>query len=48
MQKGESIVKRASGTNVKVFFQRLHMTHVYFVLVYNFDLYILNTQLSAC
>jgi hypothetical protein len=48
MQKGESIVKRARCTKVKVLFQGLHMTHVYFVLVYNFDLYILDTQLIAC
>ncbi len=33
---GENIVKRAKGTKVKVIFQGLHMTHVIFVLVYNF------------
>jgi len=33
---GENIVKGAKGAKVKVFFQGLHMTHVIFVLVYNF------------
>jgi hypothetical protein len=37
------MVKRARGTKVKVLFQGLHMTHVIFVLVYNFIIYILGT-----
>jgi hypothetical protein len=32
---GENIVKRTRGAKIKVFFQRLHMRHVIFVLVYN-------------
>jgi hypothetical protein len=40
---GENMVKGAKGTKVKVFFQGLHMTHVIFVLVYNFIICILGT-----
>jgi hypothetical protein len=42
---GESIVKRAKHTKVKVFFQGLHTTHVIFVLVYNLVFSILGTPL---
>jgi hypothetical protein len=41
---GENMVKEAKG--VKVFFQGLHMTHVIFVLVYNFKFCILNIQIN--
>jgi hypothetical protein len=34
----ESMVKRAMGARVKVFFQGLHMTHIIkFVLIYKFN-----------
>jgi hypothetical protein len=32
---GENIVKKTKGAKVKVCFQKLHMTCVNFVLVYN-------------
>jgi hypothetical protein len=35
-QMDENTIK---GTKVKVIFQRLHMTHVVFVLVYNLNLH---------
>jgi hypothetical protein len=38
-QMGENIVKGAKGAKVKIIFQRLHMTHVVFVLVYNLNLH---------
>jgi hypothetical protein len=41
--KGENMVKGAKGAKVKVLFQRLHMTRVIFVLVYNLKFCILNT-----
>jgi len=34
------MIKVAKGVKVKVFFQGLHMTHVNFVLVYNFIFWI--------
>jgi hypothetical protein len=33
---GENTMKRAKVPKVKVPFQRLHMAHIVFVLVYNF------------
>ncbi len=36
---GENTVKGARGTKVKVIFQGLHMTHITFVLVYNFNVF---------
>jgi hypothetical protein len=43
------MVKIDKGAKVKVFFQRLHITCVIFMLVYNFKFYILNTQFNiAC
>ncbi len=41
--ESENKVKRGRGTKVKVFVQGLHMTHVIFVLVYNFNFCISNT-----
>jgi hypothetical protein len=38
--------QRAKGTKVKVLFQGLHMTHVIFVLVYNFKIYILGIRFN--
>jgi hypothetical protein len=43
---GESMVKGTKGVKVKVLFQGLHMTHVIFVLVYNFKFCILGTPLA--
>jgi hypothetical protein len=43
---GQNIVKGAKGTKVKVIFQILHMTCVMFVLVYNFEIFILGTPLT--
>jgi hypothetical protein len=43
---GQNIVKRAKGTKVKINFQILHMTCVMFVLVYNFETFILGTPLT--
>jgi len=40
------MVKRPKGAKVKVFFQGLHTTHVIFVLVYNFKIYISSTPLT--
>jgi hypothetical protein len=41
------MVKRTKGAKVKVFFQGLHMTHVIFVLVYNFEICILVTLFNT-
>jgi hypothetical protein len=46
MVLGENMVKGVRDAKVKVFFQGLHMTHVIFVLVYNFKFYILGTPFS--
>jgi hypothetical protein len=35
---GENMVKGAKGAKVKILFQELNMTHVIFVLVYNFKI----------
>jgi hypothetical protein len=43
---GENMVDKAKGAKVKVLFQGLHMTHVVFVLVYNFKLYILGSTFN--
>ncbi len=43
---GENIVKRTKGAKVKVFFQRLHMTCVIFVLVYNLKVWILDINFN--
>jgi hypothetical protein len=40
------MVKRVRGTKVKVFFQGLHMTHV-FVLICNFVICILGTPFNT-
>jgi hypothetical protein len=45
--QGENTVKGAKGAKVKVIFQGLHMTHVVFVLVYNFKFYILSTPFNT-
>jgi hypothetical protein len=37
------MVKKAKGAKVKVIFQGLHLTHVVFMLVFNFKICILNT-----
>jgi len=42
----ESMVKEAKGAKVKVIFQGLHMTHVIFVLLYNFKFCFLGTPLA--
>jgi hypothetical protein len=48
-QMGENIVKITKCVKVKVFFQRLHMTCVIFVLVYNLKFYILDIHFNiAC
>jgi hypothetical protein len=44
---GENTVKGARGAKVKVFFQRLHMTCVNYVLVYNFVFCILSLTLHV-
>jgi hypothetical protein len=41
------MVKGAKGTKVKVIFEGLHMTHVIFVLVYNFEICILVTLFNT-
>jgi len=43
---GESTVKGTMGAKVKVIFQRLHMTRVVFVLVYNFKFCVLGTPFN--
>jgi hypothetical protein len=43
---GEIMVKGAKGAKVKIFFPRLHMTHVIFALVYNVKFCILDTPLT--
>jgi len=43
---GENMVEIARSTKVKVLFQGLHMTHVVFVLVYNFKFYILGSPFN--
>jgi hypothetical protein len=43
---GENIVKRDMGTMVRILLQGLHITHVIFVLVYNFKFSIANTPLN--
>ncbi len=43
---GENTVKGTKGVKVKVLFQRLHMTHVIFVLVYNLTFCILGTPFN--
>jgi hypothetical protein len=40
---GVKIVKEAKGLNVKVIFQRLHMTRDIHIMIYNFKLYIFHT-----
>jgi hypothetical protein len=46
---GENMVKRTKGAKVKIIFQRLHMTHVIFMLVYDLLFNILDTQFNtAC
>jgi hypothetical protein len=35
-QNRENTIKGAKGAKVKIPFQKLHITHVIFVLVYNF------------
>jgi uncharacterized membrane protein YagU involved in acid resistance len=44
---GENMVKGARGTKVKVIFQGMHMTHIIFVLVYNFKFCILSTPFNT-
>ncbi len=44
---GENMVKKAKGAKVKILFQRLQMTRVIFVLVYNLKFCILDTQFST-
>jgi hypothetical protein len=46
MLLGEITVKRTRGAKVKVLFQGLHMTHVIFVLVYNFKFCILDISFN--
>jgi hypothetical protein len=46
MWKCENMVKGGKGTEVKVFFQGLHMTHVIYVLIYNLKFYILDTEFN--
>jgi hypothetical protein len=41
------MVKRPKGAKVKIFFQGLHTTHVIFVLVYNFKIYISSTPFNT-
>jgi hypothetical protein len=40
---GENMIKGTKGVYVKVPFQGLHMTHVIYMLVYNFIFYVLGT-----
>ncbi len=40
------MIKIARGAKVKVFFQRLHITCVIFMLVYNFKFCVLDTQFN--
>jgi len=47
LDRGENTVKRAKGIKVKVIFQELHMTHVIFVLVYNFKFCISGTPFNT-
>jgi hypothetical protein len=42
---GENTVKGAMGTKIKILFQKLHMTRVVFVLVYNLKICIFGTFL---
>jgi hypothetical protein len=44
---GENTIKGARGAKVEVLFQGLHMTHVIFVLVYNFKICISNTPFNT-
>jgi hypothetical protein len=44
---GENIVKGAKGTKIKVIFQGLHMTHVIFVLIYNFKFCVSSTLFNT-
>jgi hypothetical protein len=41
------MIKEAKGTEVKIIFQGLHMTHVIPTLVYNFKTFILNTPFNT-
>jgi hypothetical protein len=43
---GENIVKGTKGAKVKVFFQRLYISRVIFVLVYNLNFFISSTQFN--
>jgi hypothetical protein len=43
IKKGENIVNGITDTKVTVLFQRLHITCVIFVLIYNFKICILDT-----
>jgi hypothetical protein len=43
----ENTFKGAKSTKAKVLFQGLHMTHVIFMLVYNFKFYILGTPFNT-
>jgi hypothetical protein len=45
--KGWKHGQKTKGGKVQVLFQGLHITHVIFVLVYNFKIYILNTQFNT-
>jgi hypothetical protein len=42
----EITIKGAKGAKVKVLFQGLHMTHVFFTFVYNLKFCILDTHLT--
>jgi hypothetical protein len=44
---GENMVKGAKGAKVKFLFQGLHMTHVFFMLVYNFKICISNIPFNT-
>jgi hypothetical protein len=46
-QNGENTVKGANGAKVKVLLQGLYITHVIFVLVYNFKFCISYTHLTV-
>jgi hypothetical protein len=47
IKKGENIVNGVTNIKVKVLFQRLHITCVIFVFIYNLKIYILGTQFNA-
>jgi len=44
---GENIVKTTRGAKVKIFFEKLQMTHVIFVLIYNFKICILGALFNV-